>query len=181
MLDQDSCRSSQRDHACASMANPVLVHENSTNVDTTTKAPFRNFTNGTSSASARKDTHPERKTQIDGLSFIRGYYSKQGIFEHIANVLLDSWRSGTQKQYAVYLNKCNVFCGERKIDPYSPNLNQVLDFLHTQLHLSYLSLNTARSALSCIIYIDNVPVGTHPLVCRFLKEILWYLGCADCT
>ena len=38
----------------------------------------------------------------------------------------------------------------------------VLDFLHMQLHLSY-------SALSCVISIDNVPVGQHPLVCHFVK------------
>ena len=46
----------------------------------------------------------------------------------------------------------------------------VLEFLHTQLHLSYSALNTARSALSCVISIDNVPVGEHPLVCRFVKS-----------
>lgn len=45
----------------------------------------------------------------------------------------------------------------------------VLEFLHTQLHLSYSALNTASSALSCVISIDNVPVGQHPLVCRFVK------------
>ncbi|XP_029181542.2 uncharacterized protein LOC114949304 [Acropora millepora] len=45
----------------------------------------------------------------------------------------------------------------------------VLAFLHTQLHLSYSALNTARSALSCVISIDMVPVGQHPLVCRFVK------------
>ena len=38
----------------------------------------------------------------------------------------------------------------------------VLEFLHTQLHLSY-------SALSCVISIDNVPVGQHPPVCHFVK------------
>ena len=46
---------------------------------------------------------------------------------------------------------------------------EVLEFLHTQLHLSCSALNTARSALSCVISIDNVPVGQHLLVCRFLK------------
>ena len=45
----------------------------------------------------------------------------------------------------------------------------VLEFLHTQLHLSYSALNTARSALSCVIAIDKVPVGQHPSVCRFVK------------
>ena len=52
---------------------------------------------------------------------------------------------------------------------YAPTLMDVLEFLHTQLHLSYSALNTARSALSCVISNDNVPVGQHPLVCRFVK------------
>ena len=45
----------------------------------------------------------------------------------------------------------------------------MLEFLYTLLNLSYSSLNTARSALSCIVMIDKIPVGQHPVVCRFLK------------
>ena len=48
----------------------------------------------------------------------------------------------------------------------------VLEFLHTQLHLSYSALNPARSALSCVISIDNVPAGQHPLVCRVVNSYL---------
>ena len=58
---------------------------------------------------------------------------------------------------------------ERQITAHSPTLMNVLEFLHTQLHASYSALNTARSGLSCVISIDNVPVGQHPLVCRFVK------------
>ena len=56
-----------------------------------------------------------------------------------------------------------------QITAYSPTLMDVLELLHTQLHLSYSALNTARSALSCVISIDKVPVGQHPSVCRFVK------------
>lgn len=48
---------------------------------------------------------------------------------------------------------------------------EVLEFLYSQSHLSYSSLNTARSALSCIINTESVPIGKHPLVCRFMKGI----------
>lgn len=80
-----------------------------------------------------------------------------------------SWRTATHKQYAVHLKKWAIFCGERKIAPHSPSIVEVLEFLHSQLHLSYSLLNTARSALSCIITLDQIPVGKHPLVCPFLK------------
>ena len=59
----------------------------------------------------------------------------------------------------------------REITPYSPTVTDVLEFLYTQIHLSYASLNTARSALSYIISFDKVPAGQHPLVRRFLKGV----------
>ena len=50
----------------------------------------------------------------------------------------------------------------------------VLDFL-TELYeqgQQYSSLNTARSALSSVIVLaGDVPIGKHPLVCRFLKGV----------
>ena len=57
---------------------------------------------------------------------------------------------------------------------YNPPLNTVLDFL-ASLHeqgLSYTTINTARSALSAIILpTDNVNIGSHPIVSRFMKGI----------
>lgn len=35
----------------------------------------------------------------------------------------------------------------------------------------YSAINTARSALSTIVNINNVPVGQHPLVKRFMRGI----------
>lgn len=45
----------------------------------------------------------------------------------------------------------------------------VLEFLHSQLYLVYSVLNTAMSALSGAISIDNVPVGEHLLPLVHLK------------
>ena len=56
----------------------------------------------------------------------------------------------------------------------SPSITEVLTFLtfcFDDLHLGYSALNTARSALSSFITIDNHPVGSHPLVVRLLKGI----------
>ena len=49
----------------------------------------------------------------------------------------------------------------------------ILDFL---THLfengrSYSTINTARSALSTVLFVDGKPVGTHPLVIRLFKGI----------
>ena len=105
------------------------------------------------------------KGKLKLMSLVRRHYEERGFSEHLTNVLLDSCRPSTQKQYAVYLKKWAVFCCERQITAYSLILMDVLEFLHTQLHLSY-------SALSCVISSDNVPVGQHPLVCRFVNSYL---------
>ena len=54
-----------------------------------------------------------------------------------------------------------------------PVINDVLEFLLMLYkdNLSYSCINTARSALSCFIVIDNIDVGKHPLVTRFMKGI----------
>ena len=122
-----------------------------------------------SSSVSPQSSHHEGEAKIDSMSFSRRHYEERGFSGHVTNVLLDSWRPSTQKQYTVYLKKWAAFCRERQIIAYSPTMMDVLEFLNTQLHLSYSALNTARSALSCVISIDNVPVGQHPLVCRFLK------------
>ena len=40
-----------------------------------------------------------------------------------------------------------------------------------ETNLSYSSLNTARSALSTTITVDGIPIGSQPLVVRFLKGV----------
>ena len=54
-----------------------------------------------------------------------------------------------------------------------PNIIKVLEFLHSlkMRNVGYSVINTARSALSTFITIDNHTVGMHPLVCRYLKGV----------
>ena len=82
-----------------------------------------------------------------------------------------SWRPGTKKQYSTYLNKCLEFCSKRTTDYSSPKISEAVEFLIT-LHsrgLSY-SINTARSALSSILTLNNCDnFGTYPLVTRSMK------------
>ena len=137
MSPQDSVRTVNRCNGGNSVANPNLVYQDTSNVDPTTQTSFWNTQTAASDSPPRESAQHGGEAKTDGLSSITEYYRKQGFSKHITGVLLDSWRSGTQKQYAIYLKRWNVFCSERLIDPYSPNLNQVLEFVHTQLHLSY--------------------------------------------
>ena len=87
------------------------------------------------------------------------------------NILMASWKESTKKQYGTYIAKWNIFCNANDIEPVTPSLRNVTDFL-TELSeqgLGYSALNTARSALSNLIFLDGRPVGEHPTVVRFLK------------
>ena len=73
------------------------------------------------------------------------------------------------------LQKWLNFCNREQISSYCPSLGLVIKFLPLVFknRLSYSSINTARSALSSILpSVGGVPVGKHPLVIRFLKEVL---------
>ena len=61
----------------------------------------------------------------------------------------------------------------QNIDVLSPTVQQIVEFLANlfQDGLGYSAINTARSALSSMISIDNRPVGEHPLICRLMKGI----------
>ena len=85
-----------------------------------------------------------------------------------------SWRAGTQKQYKTYFEKWLLFCREREVDYCSPPISAALEFLiglYAQ-GLGYSILNTARSALSSILFISDCQnFGSHPLVVRFTKGV----------
>lgn len=99
-----------------------------------------------------------------------------GFTEHSIKVITASWREGTTAQYQSHLKKWIKFCKEKKCNVLSPDLPVVLDFL-SMLHengLSYSTVNTARSMLSCILQLNinsSLPVGQFPIVKRFMKGI----------
>lgn len=67
------------------------------------------------------------------------------------------------------------FCNEREVDPFSPNVNIILEFLASLYRkgLGYSAINTARSALSSFFGTCEleVSIGKHYLVKRFMRGI----------
>ena len=66
------------------------------------------------------------------------------------------------------------FCGRRDIDPLSPPIVQVADFLTDMFEngKEYSTINVARPALSAIgIKHEGTLIGSHPIICRLLKGI----------
>ena len=116
----------------------------------------------------------QQTVAINGLQSIRESFQQRDISSKATDIILQSWSTGTQKQYAPYIKKWHNFCSKWEVNSCSPPLNTVLDFL-VSLHeqgLSYTTIITAISALSAIILpTDNVNIGSHPIVSRFMKGI----------
>lgn len=111
----------------------------------------------------------------DGLSLVRKGLQDKGISDTAQEILMQSWRHGTKKQYRVYLQKWDFFAGRRDINPIQATVNHLLDFL-TELHqdgLGYSGINTARSALSAAVTVEgwSGEAGKHPLVRRLVKAV----------
>jgi site-specific recombinase XerD len=94
--------------------------------------------------------------------------------ENCIKLLGASCTDKTWKQYNSCLNKYINFCNEKCVNPWKPEINIILQFL-TSLYeqgLSYVSLNTTRSALSTFLGdVEGQSIGCHPLVTRLIKGV----------
>lgn len=113
------------------------------------------------------------KHQTDGMSHFRRSISEFELSEDAESIVLSSWRQGTIQQYEVYTTKWIQYSSARNIDPYSPTVGNVINFLTALFNegLGYSAINTARSALSAFIQVDGQSIGHHPLVKRFVKGV----------
>ena len=78
-----------------------------------------------------------------------------------------SLSESTRKKYNPYQQKWHIYCQENNINPVTPNITNVLDFLSNLYDqgLSYSAINSAKSALSHIILI---PPRTQNYLTTFL-------------
>ena len=112
--------------------------------------------------------------ETDGMSCIRKFYESRGISSDAVSVIMSSWRKSTATQYETYFKKWNSFCCRREINPLCVSEITAIEFLYELFSHdhSYSSLNTARSALSTILWNDNgLTIGKYPSVKRFLKGV----------
>ena len=106
-----------------------------------------------------------------GLSLIRQTLIGHGLSTKAKDIIMASWRTGTTKQYDVYLKRWEQFCQSKGIDRLDASVENGIDFLATLFTsgLGYSAINTARSALSSVLILPNNI--KHPLVARFLKGV----------
>ena len=107
-----------------------------------------------------------------GMACLREQFSSRGFSESVAEVLLDSCRHSTHKQYQSSWRAWCGWCVERHLSPISASVNAIMEFLVAceAKGLSYRTLGVYRSAIS--LYherVANVPVGQNPDICKLMK------------
>ena len=93
------------------------------------------------------ETSPsEEKVESVSMSFMRRLYKNRGFSERATNIVLQSWRQSSQKQYDAHIRKWLLFCTKRQADPICPTISMAVDFLTTLYDegLSYSSINSAN-------------------------------------
>ena len=157
------------DHPC--LADSVLV-------SSTCKTADSSPGNVTISSKSFDSSRDKQKTQTDshapgGVPLIRKNLQTQGISGKSEDIIMASWRTTTKKQYSGYIQRFDQYCDKRGVNPIHADVKTVIGFL-TELFksgLGYSGINRARSALSSVILQDKFTIGSHPLVCRFLKGV----------
>ena len=74
------------------------------------------------------------------------------------DVLMNSWSKGTKDQYSPHIERWLRYCQTNLFDPFNATVYQGAEFLVSYFRNSgnkYISINTARSALSAIIMHEN--------------------------
>jgi len=113
------------------------------------------------------------KTSTDCLPLVREAIQAQGLPAETTDIIMAAWREGTKRCYRSYIKKWIIFCGQRNRSPFQPTAKELLIFLTSLFRegKGYSSLNVARSAVATLSLEEKCTVGSHPLVCKFLRGV----------
>ena len=157
---------------CTSMEDSAMVSNSVKYVGSQTNSTSTESRFASASAFQRGTSSSDHETSR--LAVVSQHLSDKGISDEAAELILASWRTGTEQQYSGAWRQWVSWCDKRKSNPLSASIGTVSQFL-TSLYasgLSYSTVNTYRSAISMThLPIDGVPVGSHYLIKRLMKGI----------
>lgn len=154
------------------VGNAVLVPRVAEDADRTASDDTSSQNHFDSSSQLKQSAPLVSKVATSWVSCIRSVLQKQGIGQQAIEIMLNSWRNGTKKQYTSSISQWTSDCKLHNYNPTTPPVAQVLEFLtHQSNHLGYSAIGTTRSTLSSFITLDVVNLGDHPLVERFMAGL----------
>ena len=153
-----------------SVGNPTLV---SSFIGPSYRPSSPSPPNTQSGNSGRNDS-PTKPPPAGRMAYLRQQYEEGGFSVQARDLLSAAWRRNTSDQYASAWHKWTSWCAERKVNPISASLSDIINFLagEYQQGKQYRTLNVYRSAISMThSVIDSHRVGEHPMICQLLKGI----------
>ena len=157
---------------CTSLEDSAMVSNSVKHVGSQTNSTSTESRFASASAFQRGTSSSDHETSR--LAVVSQHLSDKGISDEAAELILASWRTGTEQQYSGAWRQWVSWCNKRKSNPLSASIGTVSQFL-TSLYasgLSYSTVNTYRSAISMThLPIDGIPVGSHYLIKRLMKGI----------
>ncbi|XP_061187368.1 uncharacterized protein LOC133195519 [Saccostrea echinata] len=166
-------RQSIGDSNCSNMADTALV-STAASIGLQGQLSVAGHSKSSDDAEQTREVPPTEKNETGRIPCIGESFKNRGLSDDTQKILLSSWRESTKKQYRAYIEKWLSFCNSRQINVFEANVNNVLSFLTElfQSGLGYSCLNTARSALSSFLQLENcVNIGSHPLIRRFMGGV----------
>ncbi|KAL5013208.1 hypothetical protein ScPMuIL_007478, partial [Solemya velum] len=156
-----------------SVAETTLVFRNSP-TDASIPHPSTSETRFASTAKNNNLPSSSRNIQSGCMAVIDGQLRSKGFSRNARELLAASWRKGTQKDYSVKFRNFASWCCERKVDPYTASIVQIIDFLTDlfQKGRQYRTVAGYRSMLSSVLPpVNNIPVGQHPYIVCLIKGV----------
>ena len=108
------------------------------------------------------------QTLVSGKNIIRQAFFRKGVGEESVEIVIDSIKQSTIRQYQGCLKKWMVFAKDKKFEKYNPRSIDVIDFLTLRFKegASYGTLNSLWSALPLI---TNSDISKDTLISRFQR------------
>ncbi|CAB4001734.1 Hypothetical predicted protein [Paramuricea clavata] len=158
MSTESGMGSSRRNNSGAELANTTLVFQTDAAVNRDSLDHTEEQNNTAATMGRTQGSSSAQQSDASCLSDILESYEAQGISAAATSIIVSSWRPSS---------------GDPVLENYTKAT--LTDGRHTVLYekgAGYSTMNTARSALSCLVApIDNYPMGAHLTVRRFLKGI----------
>ena len=152
----------------SSLENATMVSDSPDHTDRLSQNHLSSSRNNNQSTSSSNGSSASR------MAYLRKRYRDQQLSEEATDLMLNSWRSKTNRSYDSLFSKWSSWCTTRYSDPISGPINEVLNFL-AKLYkdgYQYSSINSYRSAISSVHEkIDGYNIGQHPLVTRLIKGV----------
>jgi len=156
-----------------SMADATMVSATVKNVSTQTSFAAKR-SRSSASSTLERGTSSAQVNVVSRMACVSQHLTQEGISGDASELMLASWRGGTQRQYSGAWKVWVRWCRGKKIDPLHTSIGNISQFLASlyKRGFSYSTVNTYRSAISMThLPIEGVAVGNHYWIKRLMKGI----------